>query len=72
MWYEVLQSDLIPINNIKRRENEKAPVNYLYIYYYGANLPERRYLGYVFCSLMYRYDEGRAEAFCVIICKVYK
>ena len=38
------------------------------LYYYEASLPERRYLGCVFCNLMYRYVEGRARATCAIIC----
>ena len=36
-------------------------------YYCEASLPERWYLGCVFCSLMYHYVEGRAEASCGII-----
>ena len=76
MWYEVLQSDLIPINYMKRGERisivqkNKIEDPEIYIHYYEASLPERWYLGCVFCSLMYHYVEGRAEASCGIICNI--
>lgn len=43
------------------------PVSIIYVHHYAASLSECRYLGCVFCNLMYRYDEGRAKASCGIM-----
>ena len=50
MWYEVLQSDLIPINYMKRGERisivqkNKIEDPEIYIHYYEASLSECRSL----------------------------
>ena len=50
MWYEVLQSDLIPINYMKRGERisivqkNKIEDPEIYIHYYEASLFQRRFL----------------------------
>lgn len=76
MWYEVLQSDLIPINYMKRGERisivqkNKIEDPEIYIHYYGASLSECRSLAICESRSLVPLHEDRTKVSCVIICEL--
>ena len=47
------------------------PVSIIYVHHYAASLSECRYLGCVFCNLMYRCTEDRTKVPCGIMDVLY-
>ena len=76
MWYEVLQSDLIPINYMKRGERisivqkNKIEDPEIYIHYYEASLSECRSLAICESRSLVPLHEDRTKVSCVIICEL--
>lgn len=76
MWYEVLQSDLIPINYIKQEkrisivQKNKIEDPEIYIHYYEASLSECRSLAICESRSLVPLHEDRTKVSCVIICEL--
>ena len=76
MWYEVLQSDLIPINYMKRGERisivqkNKIKDPEIYIHYYEASLSECRSLAICESRSLVPLHEDRTKVSCVVICEL--